>query len=46
MLSFASSLGSDSDPFAIFVMKKFDFKDRKNFYLKKIIRKLIYFLNH
>ena len=40
MLSFASSLGSDSEAFAIFVNDKFDFKDRKNLLSKETNKKI------
>ena len=44
MLSFASSLSSDNEAFAIFVNDKFQFKDRKNL-LSKEIKKKIWVLN-
>ena len=40
MLSFASSLSSDSEAFAIFVNDKFHFKDRKNLLSEEIRKKI------
>ena len=40
MLSFASSLSSDSEAFAIFVNDKFNFKDRKNVLAKDVSKKI------
>ena len=45
MLSFASSLGSDSEAFAIFVNDKFDFKDRKNLLSKETNKKINSYLS-
>ena len=45
MLSFASSLGSDSEAFAIFVNEKFDFKDRKNLLSKETSKKINSYLS-
>ena len=40
MLSFASSLSSDSEAFAIFVNDKFHFNDRKNVLSKEASKKI------
>ena len=40
MLSFTSSLGSDSEAFAIFVNEKFHFEDRKNVLSKEVSKKI------
>ena len=40
MLSFASSLSSDNEAFAIFVNDKFYFKDRKNILSKEVSEKI------
>ena len=40
MLSFTSSLGSDSEAFAIFVNEKFHFEDRKNVLSKEATNKI------
>ena len=40
MLSFASSLGSDSEAFAIFVNDKYHFRDRKNVLPKEVNSKI------
>jgi len=40
MLSFTSSLSSDSDSFAIFVNDKFHFKDKKNVLSKEVSKKI------
>ena len=40
MLSFASSLSSDSEAFAIFVNDNFNFKDKKNVLSKDISKKI------
>ena len=45
MLSFASSLGSDSEAFAIFVNDKFDFKDSKNLLSKETNKKINSYLS-
>ncbi len=45
MVSFTSSLSSDSDAFAIFVNDKFDFKDRKNLLSKEFSKKINLYLN-
>ena len=44
MLSFTSSLGSDSDAFAIFVDEKFHFEDRKKVISKEATMKINSFL--
>ena len=40
MLSFASSLSSDNEAFAIFVNDKFHFKDKKNLLSKEVSKKI------
>ena len=40
MLSFASSLSSDSEAFAILVNDKFHFRDRKNVLSKDVSKKI------
>ena len=46
MLSFTSSLSSNSEAFAIFVNDKLHFKDRKNFCLKEVRKKINSFLSN
>ena len=46
MLSFASSLSSDNDAFAIFVNDKFNFKDRKNLLSKEVKNKINLYLSN
>ena len=46
MLSFAGSLSSDSDAFAIFVNDKFHFKDRKNLLSKEVSKKINSYLGN
>ena len=45
MLSFASSLSSDNEAFAIFVNDKFHFKDRKNVLPKEVKNKINSYLS-
>ena len=45
MLSFASSLSSDNEAFAIFVNEKFHFEDRKNVLSKDAINKINSYLD-
>ena len=45
MLSFTSSLSSDSDSFAIFVNDKFHFKDKKNVLSKEVSKKINSYLD-
>ena len=45
MLSFASSFGSDSEAFAIFVNEKFHFEDRKNVLSKESSKKINSYLS-
>ena len=40
MLSFTSSLGSDSGAFAIFVNEKFHFEDKKNVLSQEVRKKI------
>ena len=44
MLSFASSLSSDSEAFAIFVTEKYDYKDKKNILSTDAIKKVNSFI--
>ena len=44
MLSFASSLSSDSDAFVIFVTEKYQYKDKKDILSDKAIQKINSFL--
>ena len=44
MLSFASSLSSDSDAFAIFVTEKYEYKDQKDVLTADVARKINSFL--
>jgi len=46
MLSFASSLSSDNDAFAIFVNDKFHFKDRKNLLSKEVKSRINSYLSN
>ena len=46
MLSFASSLSSDNDAFAIFVNDNFHFKDRKNLLSKEVKNKINSYLSN
>ena len=46
MLSFASSLSSDNEAFAIFVNDKFHFKDRKNLLSKEVKNKINSYLSN
>jgi len=46
MLSFASSLSSDNEAFAIFVNDKFHFKDRKNLLSKEVSKKINSYLSN
>ena len=46
MLSFASSLSSDNEAFAIFVNDKFHFKDRKNILSKQVSKKINSYLSN
>ena len=45
MLSFTSSLGSDSGAFAIFVNEKFHFEDKKNVLSKEVRKKINSYLD-
>ena len=45
MLSFASSLSSDSEAFAIFVTEKYDYKDKKNILSTDAIKKVNSFIS-
>ena len=46
MLSFASSLSSDNEAFAIFVNDKFQFNDKNNLLPKEVRKKINSYLSH
>ena len=45
MLSFASSLSSDIEAFAIFVTEKYDYKDKKGILSNNVVQKIDSFLD-